>query len=94
MYCADIPVGYFVASFPQIIPIQFFAHRKFELNPFQIHCLQIKVNILCIHWFTQPFPFEIETRKFDEYSLCVYGVANLSNSPSLQNRFLEIQTIY
>ena len=61
-----------------------------ESNPFQIHCLQLTVNILCIHRFTQPFIFDIETRKFDEYSLCVSGVANLINSPSLKNIFLSI----
>ena len=90
MYCADIPVGFFVVSFPQIIPIHFFAHRKFKLNPFQFHCLQLKVNILCIHWFTQPLTFDIETRKFDENSLCVSGGANLSKHLPLQNKFLRI----
>jgi hypothetical protein len=80
----------FVAWFPQFIPNHFIAHHKCELNPFQIHCLQLKVNILSIHWFTQPFPFDIETKKFDDYSLFFSGVANLRNFSVFKNMFLNI----
>ena len=90
MYCADIPIKIFVVSFPQIIPTHFFARHKFKLNPFKILCLQVKVNILCIHWFTQPFTFDTEIRKFDEHYLYTSDVAYLSKPPSLQNKLLRI----
>jgi hypothetical protein len=54
-----------LALFHQFLNIQFFAHHKIELHPFQIHFLQIKDSIQYLHQFTLLSSLYIENGKFD-----------------------------